>query len=70
MRSEEILRREAEYRAVREALGTCELTLILAQPGPKELPEAHMSAMSGLLVDPQGTRASAGSPAEAQLGRP
>lgn len=40
MRSEEILRREAEYRAVREALGTYDVALELATPGSQPAAEA------------------------------
>jgi hypothetical protein len=42
MRSEEILRREAEYRAIHEALGACNLALVLAGPCSQALPEASV----------------------------
>jgi len=51
MRSEEVLRREAEYDAVREALGTYDVTLVVAQPCPKALPEAGVPASSAGPVD-------------------
>ncbi len=50
MRSEEILRREAEYRAVREALGTYDVALVLAGTCPQGLPEVCMPAVSPVLV--------------------
>lgn len=43
MRSEEILLREAEYRAMREALGAYDVALVLAESCPRALPEASVS---------------------------
>jgi hypothetical protein len=37
MRTEEILQRNAEYRAIREALGRYDVSLVLAQPSDDAL---------------------------------
>lgn len=50
MQTEEILRREAEYRAVREALGPYDLTLVLDPITPQPAAELH---------EPNGAPASA-----------
>jgi hypothetical protein len=55
MRSEEILRREAEYRAMREALGAYNVALVLAEPFPRALPEASVPALP---LGPVGTPSS------------
>ncbi len=54
MRSEEILRREAEYRAVREALGAYDVALELAAPGSQPTAEASPpDAMRGHFGPPR-----------------
>jgi hypothetical protein len=50
VRTEEILQREAEYRTVREALGTCHVDLIMAEPSPR-LPQVTCDPLvSGALL--------------------
>jgi hypothetical protein len=51
MRSEEILRREAEHRAVREALGMYNVALVMAQPCPRALSEPCVPPLSAGPVD-------------------
>jgi len=46
MRCEEILQREAEYRAIREALGTHDVALVLAEPCRQTSSEACVPAVS------------------------
>jgi hypothetical protein len=56
MRSEEILRREAEYRAVREALGMYNVALVLADRCPRALRELRVPAASPVIVGSSSSR--------------
>ena len=47
MKTEEILRREREYRAVREALGTYHVDVVVGMPTPLRHPPAGVVTLSG-----------------------
>jgi hypothetical protein len=65
MRSEEILLREAEYRAIREALGTYDVALVLAEPCRQMPPESCVPAVSQC----PGGLPSSGTPSKSPPGR-
>ena len=47
MKTEELLRREAEYRVIREALGTYHVDLVAARAAQAQAPAAEASGMTG-----------------------